>query len=562
MKQRNAWLFLLAGAVSCAGAMVACGGNGNTPTGSSSTGENPTGGNGGNGGNVGNGGNGNGGNGGGNGGSAGTGAGGVTFSDFVIESPDASGAVVVANVSENAADNSVALEQAFASANNGGTVSIPPGTYKFTDNINFSKGKNILIEGNGAKLVLTKGASLMVDNSSQLRFKDLIVDWDWNNKPLAYFALVKSNAGSEIQLEFPLDATIPNTLDFSNVEMIDPVTFAPVKGGAEWWYVNPGVQQKLDAKTMRIAGFNGNLSPAVPGTGLRIRQYNNANTGQHVWYLDNVSHTVFDHVQIYSGSYMGYVLTNNTHHILLDGCRIVPDPQATDSKKILSTFADGLHIGHFTGYLGVVNSEFSHQGDDALNIKQNVASRVTRTSDTTLFVEVEQWFSPYAVGDVLELRRYADHSVIGATPPVTNVQWGGNAVTLSFGAALPAFAGSDNLAINKRFNTGQYFIRNNHFHHNRARGVLPKLPNGIIDGNLIEGNSMPGILFEFGRWDNIHAEGSFIDNLQITNNTIVNTNQYGWYPAAITYRVNGMNYVDTTAFPQLFSNLTISNNTF
>lgn len=402
----------------------------------------------------------------------------------------------------------------------------------------------------------------MLQNSSQLLIKDLIIDWDWAKLPLAYLGVVKSNSGSEIQLDFPLDATIPNTLDWSNVEMIDPVTFVPVKGGSEWWYVNPGVQQKISANSLRIAGFNGNLSAAVPGTALRIRQYGNANVSQHVWYLDNISHTVFKNVQIYSGSYMGYVLTNNTHHLLLDGCRIVPDPEATGSKRILSTFADGLHIAHFTGYLGVINSEFSHQGDDALNIKQNVASKVTRTSNTTLFIQTEQWFSPYAVGDILELRNYGDHSVIGTTPPVTNVQWGGNAVTLSFAATLPAFGGSDILAINKRFNTGQYFVRNNHFHDNRARGILPKLPNGVIDGNRIEGNSMPGILFEFGRWDNIHAEGSFIDNLQITNNTIVNTNLYGWYPAAITYRVNGMNYVDATAFPQLFSNLKIQDNTF
>jgi len=553
----------LTGAISCVGVMAACGGNGNTPTSSSSTGnENPDGGSGGGSSGSTGGAAGNGGTGGNGGNGTGAGSGTITFSDFTIESPDATGTVVVAGLSEAAADNSVALEQAFAAANNGGTVSIPPGKYAFTNNIDLSNGNNILVEGNGARLVLTKGASLFVQNSSRLRLKDLIIDWDWKNKPLAYFAVVKSNAGGEIQLEFPLDTTIPDTLDWSNVEMIDPVNYAPVKGGSEWWYVNPGGQQKLDAKTMRIWGFNGDLSAAVPGTALRIRQYNNANLGQHVWYLDNASHTVFDHVQIYSGSYMGYVLTNNTHHILLDGCRIVPDPEATGSKKILSTFADGFHIGHFTGYLGVINSEFSHQGDDALNIKQNVASKVTRTSDTTLFIETEQWFAPFAVGDTLELRRYADHTVIGTTPPVTNVQWGGNTVTLSFGATLPAFTGSDNLAINKRFNTGQYFVRNNHFHHNRARGILPKLPNGVIDGNLIEGNSMPGILFEFGRWDNIHAEGSFIDNVKITNNTIVNTNLYGWYPAAITYRVNGVNYVDATAFPQLFSNLTIQDNTF
>jgi hypothetical protein len=270
---------------------------------------------------------------------------------------------------------------------------------------------------------------------------------------------------------------------------------------------------------------------------------------------------VFERVSIYSGSYMGYVLVNNTHHILLDDCRIVPDPEATGSKQILSTFADALHVGHFTGYLGVVNSEFSHQGDDALNIKQNVASRVTRAGDTTLYVETEQWFSPFEVGDTLELRYYADHGVIGVTPPVTNVQWAGNAVTLSFGSSLPAFTGPDVLAINERFNTGQYFIRNNHLHSNRARGILPRLPNGVIADNLIEESSMPGILFEFGRWDNTHAEGSFIDNLQIIDNTFVNTNLYGWYPSVITYRVNGVDYPDGSAFPQLFSNLTIRDNT-
>ena len=55
---------------------------------------------------------------------------------------------------------------------------------------------------------------------------------------------------------------------------------------------------------------------------------------------------------------------------------------------------------------------------------------------------------------------------------------------------------------------------------------------------------------------------SFVDNLQITNNTIVDTNLYGWYPAVITYRVNGVDYPDGAAFPQLFSNLTIRDNTF
>jgi len=557
MKRRNAYLFLLTGAVSLAGVMVACGGNGNTPTGSSSTGEqNPDAGDGPDAG-------------GGGAGAGGAGAGGADagpgpfeFTDFAIDTPNGGGAVVVAGVSESAPDNSVALEQAFAAANNGGTVSIPPGTYAIADMVNLTNGNDIIVEGNGARLVLTKGASLVVYNSSRLRFKDLIIDWNWDSHPLAYFAVVKSNSGSEIQLDFPLDATIPNTMDWWNVEMIDPVTFAPVKGGAEWWQVYPAVQQKITANSMRIAGFNGNLSAAVPGTGLRIRQLVNAQADRHVWYLENVSHTIFEKVQIYSGSYMGYVLANNTHHILLNGCRIVPDPKATGSKRILSTFADAFHIGHFTGYLGVINSEFSHQGDDAMNIKQNVASKVTRTSDTTLFIQTEQWFSPYEVGDTLQLRYYNDHSVIGVTPPVTNVQWAGNTVTLSFNAPLPMFTGSDILAINERFNTGQYFIRKNHFHSNRARGLLPRLPNGVIDGNIIEVTSMPGILFEFGRWDNIHAEGSFVDNLQITHNTIVNTNLYGWYPAVITYRVNGVDYPDATALPQLFSNLTISDNTF
>lgn len=550
MKVRCDWRSLLAGAAACAGVVAACGGEGEATTSGSSSGAQ--------------------GSDAGDGTDVGTDTGADTgpapdripFDDFDIDTPDGSGPVVVAAVSEAAADNSVALEQAFAAANNGGTVSIPPGTYAVTKSVDLANGNNIVVEGNGARLVLTKGASLMVSQSSRLLVKDLIIDWDWKTYPLAYFAVVESNSGAEIRLDFPLDEAIPDAIDWWNVEMIDPVTFAPVKGGTEWWQLNPALQQKQDANSLQISGFGGDLSAAVPGTALRIRQLVNAHVDRHVWYLENVSHTIFEDVQIYSGGYMGYVLTNNTHHILLDGCRIAPDPEAAGSKRVLSTFADALHVGHFTGYLGVINSEFSHQGDDALNIKQNVASRVTRTSDTTLLVETEQWFSPFEVGDRLQLRYYADHSVIGDTPPVEGVQWGGNAVTLSFGATLPAFAGSDILAINHRFNTGQYFIRNNHFHSNRARGILPRLPNGVIDGNVIGGNSMPGVLFEFGRWDNVHAEGSFVDNLQITNNTFVDTNLYGWYPAVITYRVNGVDYPDASALPHLFTNLTIQDNTF
>lgn len=538
MNERSTWHLLLAGAVSCAGVLAACGGGGDTPTDSSSTGGQSSA----------------------TGDGTDTGPAPAAFDDFVIDAPDGSGPVVVADLSELAADNSVALEQAFAAANNGGTVSIPPGTYAFSDIVDLSNGNNVIIEGNGARLVLSKGASLVVRDSSRLLFKDVIIDWDWDSHPLAYLAVVASNSGGEVLLDFPLDATIPDILDWWNVEMIDPVTFAPVKGGTEWWQLNPAVQQKTGANALRISGFNGDLGAAAPGTALRIRQLANAQADKHVWYLENVSHTIFDRVQIYSGSYMGYVLANNTHHILLDGCRIAPDPEATGSKRILSTFADALHVGHFTGYLGVINSEFSHQGDDALNIKQNVASRVTRINDTTLFIETEQWFSPFEVGDTLQLRNYADHSVIGTTPPVTGLQWFGNTVNLSFGAPLPTFTGPDILAINERFNTGQYFIRNNHFHSNRARGILPRLPNGVIDGNIIEELSMPGILFEFGRWDSTHAEGSFVDNLQITNNTFVNTNLYGWYPAVITYRVNGVDYPDASSLPQLFSNLTIRDN--
>jgi hypothetical protein len=121
MRKRIERHILRPGAVSCLGLLAACGGTGDTTTiGSASdttsdvTGDTTSGT---------------------STGEQGSDAGGEpdadteseAFDDFVIDTPDGSGPVVVAALSESAADNSVALEQAFMAANNGVRSASRPG---------------------------------------------------------------------------------------------------------------------------------------------------------------------------------------------------------------------------------------------------------------------------------------------------------------------------------------------------------------------------------------------------------------------------------------------------
>lgn len=398
-------------------------------------------------------------------------------------------------------DNANILRQAINNASPGDILSLPPGTFKFyrsgnaTIEIKNKSDLTIVGQGDGSGSGLTElvfhygtqdhQAVFRVENSQRIWLKDFAIDWAWEIDPLAYYAEVTQKGSNHINVRFP-DPITPGEVDWNNVEQISPAPgFGPAANGVEVWGVNPTSVTQVWPRVLRVEGASGLKNFSV-GDWVRIRQHDHE--GNHVWVLMDAGHIVFEHITIYSGTLMGWNIRGESNSIKLDYARIVPKP-----GRPLSTYADGLRIGQFTGNLEVQNCEFSHQGDDALNIKQNVSVGARRD-------------------------------------------------TLVFASDLPSFSGTDFTLINERYVVGNYIIADNYFHSSRARGILPKLPNGTVTGNLVENTMGPAVFFSLGVWNGTDGEGAYVEDVDISSNT---SNQRRFRSHSTLARVVSVPWVDT-----------------
>jgi hypothetical protein len=78
-------------------------------------------------------------------------------------------------------------------------------------------------------------------------------------------------------------------------------------------------------------------------------------------------------------------------------------------------------------------------------------------------------------------------------------------------------AGFDDLVSNPAAEGSGYVLRQNTIRNHRARGMLLKADNGLVEGNTIDGSTMGGIVLSPEFWWN---EASYSRNVMVRNNTI------------------------------------------
>jgi hypothetical protein len=206
-----------------------------------------------------------------------------------------------------------------------------------------------------------------------------------------------------------------------------------------------------------------------------------------------------------------------------------PRPNGATTDPLLSSTADAFHSTNMRKGPVLEDCDFEGMGDDGIAI-HGTYSFVFSANGNRLIVNR----STFRPGDPLRLLdssdRPAGEAVVESVRPLPDFvntrkserktrqeNTGGPYFELSLDRPLQA--GFDDLASNPSASGSGYILRRNRISHHRARGMLLKADNGVVEDNTIDGSSMGGIVLSPEVWWN---EASYSRNVVIRGNTIRN----------------------------------------
>ena len=495
------------------------------------------------------------------------------------------------NLSESLENNAQNLQNAldFCKENSINRLVIGKGVYYFniTEPILLSNMQNFELYAKDARFVfyspITSKESIVyfkIVNCDTVKITGLSIDWDVKKAPLASLVKVVSRADTYVDFECMEDREIPETSVFITTNAVNDKTFTPgVEGGREYNINGNSAEtflkrEKIGEKTYRCYQDIKNLSPLFfnPGTYHLIRHFM-YNGG--AFSLSGSKHITFENVTLYAVPGFGIHVHGHSSHFWFNGFKItLPDFE----KRYITATADGIHICQSDGNFKFENCDLGYQGDDCINIHDNVILVQERKSDREFVISTTSNF-PCDKGDCIELRR-ADLSPFGFFSTVEQVEICGKERIVTVKDPLPASLAYGCVAYNRAYNSAHYEIRNCAFHETRARGILAQASDGMIENCKFYNIQGAAIQIESGA-SPLWSEGTGVDNLVIRNNEMINCDINDWdkgvlymstfLPAGIpikntkfaneTTTVGDSGADFRTAYP-MFTNITIENNLF
>lgn len=489
--------------------------------------------------------------------------------------------------------NTAAFQSAldFARENPGTVLEIPQGVYHFysaPDNIHMAihNIQDLTIDGNNSEFYFhIPVAYFDILDSDRIHIKDLILDWDWDDAPLATVGVVQKVAddGSYMDVLFPGVASVPEDLEIRIVGPFDPYRYTPgAAHGIEFRpYVDDHIHLSGDEKTDEemqhlVRELSHILLPKMEKLDeniLRIYTRRPAWAAAHfaAGQCYNFRHFEYDgcavrtgrsgnitleRITIYGCPGHGFFSSGGVHHLHFDHCKIMPRPGTCRS---VSVSVDCMHVGNSQGQFIIEDCDFSGAGDDCINLHDNSSMGIRRLDDhRILALRVAESALQYAPGSVIELRN-PDLSPADYTGKVLAVEYQPDERTciLTLEEKLPAVLNEESVIFHRSFHTDYYVIRNCRFHNNRARGVLLQGSHGLVEDNLFENIQGAAIQIETGcesRW----SEGEGVTDLLIRNNVIRHCDLNAWQMAVIymgVYLPGGR-----TEYP-IFDDIEITSNT-
>jgi len=466
----------------------------------------------------------------------------VSISDISISAPTRSGYKIVSVADFGASTeegycNGSAFQNAidYCKRERSSELVVPTGIYRFYNGNHpkFEEMHDFQFDGGNSEFIFsTAAAFFVIRNCVRTIFKNFTVDWDWDSGQLASIGLVREVASDSayFDLHFPEYAQAPDDINIRTLNAMNPLTLsAGCELGREFNGNHFRSVSRQDSNTFRIALSNPeDFRFLNPGQAYIVRHYiYDANAFE----LNSNRHLQIERITVYSAPGHAFVASGDQSHWGLRHCRIVKRPGTT---RCISVTADGCHISNSLGYFRIENCDFSYNGDDCLNIHDNSVQGFKRIDDRTLSLNrVLAWRNPFAPGDEIEFRN-EDLSPTEIKERIAGVEWNKelNSCTLTFENPIPSELSECAILFNRRYDSGNYIVRNNFFHHNRARGILLHSGNGLVENNHFFMNQGPAIQIECGsesRW----SEGFGVNHLRIRNNLIDSCDVNHWNMAVI-----------------------------
>lgn len=468
-------------------------------------------------------------------------------------------------MAESNADNTDCLNSAFdyCASHPGTKLVIDRGVYHFAgdDAIRVYDCRNLLVDGNGSRFIFTSTAcstKIKLCNSSFVEFRNLDTDWDWENDPVGSLVRIVADDDNAhtMDLEFLERSEVNEDIIIKAMTICDPETGTMGADGSSkesyFYQQADGIKkiEKLSANVLRVTQ-NGSADYFDQGEVYMLRHHVYDAT---VFRLDSDSNNLtFDNLNIYACSGMAFTVGGNCHRFQIKNTYIGVEKSQANNRHI-SLGADAIHIADTKGYFSIEGCDISGMGDDAVNVHDNLAY-VKETVDSNTVKAIVKFNAQ--VGTTVGFKN-AEFYDIDTRAKITEIRAVDDEYMITFDKPIADTVEVGYIFYNSECNSGNYVIRNNYFHENRARGLLLQSSNGLCENNRFYKTMGQAIKIVMDIQTGLWLEGTGVDNLVIRNNEFDLCNYSSWG----TVIDMGTNFDGKQLKAQPFTNIVISGNKF
>ncbi len=480
------------------------------------------------------------------------------LSDFTVLRPESHGGATVYaadfGFSPENPDNTDALQRAIAHCRSVGAekLCLASGVYriKSPDYILLEGFADFTLDGCGAEIISETSYFFALKSCTRVLVTGLTLDIDWEMHWPASLVQVVSNENHKLTLKF-LNRPAPASCDICSFNRYDGERLTPgAQDGLEIW-IHPHELSDFapgDHNTLQLRCTACNAQRMAPGE-IYLARHMRQRRGA-AFFLRDSSHITVENNRVYSTLGMTHLVDGYSHHLRFNREVIQIRP---GSDRYISTDGDGIHIVRSLGHILIENCDFSGMGDDSVNIHDCNMLITHLPAPDTVLLEGEGTGQP---GDTFELRR-RDFSPLGTLTLKEIRRTDTGVYRLQFTQPLPAEVGDGYILLCKSFCSDRYIIRNNYFHHHRARGLLLQTSHGLVEHNRFEDIQGAAIFVMLEILREHWYEGSGAEDITIRSNVFQNCNCGTW-----TTTVDVMAYLpDNTSPYKIYRDIKICDNT-